>query len=551
MEPFAIMRLPVDLLILIRGYLHHLVLSSFVENDDIEHFQLHEGRRSWRNFLSVSNCQSWKALRRETMIWTLNPFESANYLKGGSFKMYINERMLIPAQQLYLNLKRKHSKSFVKSSSSVTVDWLSNCNLMSLSVDSLHMNELPSNNWLKVLNIYNCERLTRLGDYPHLEHLQIRVCNRLSVIGEMINLEELKLYEFGKVALASFPLNNLTNLNITDSLVELIEALPRFHKLKELTIENGNFGNRRGRSLPRLPLPQLRSLTLETFNSVDLTGLVNLKYLNLQDVRVAVEVIDKENIYPQLQSFMYQQKPMNVNLETLSTFSNALLFANLRELSISLTDDSTDCNVSSVPEIFPVPGQLQCLALKASNYDLTRDSIWKKRTLYLAGCALNNVCCLSNVQSVSLVKCHQITDISPLASVPYLHLEKLSEVRDFSCFEIQRFLSIISCKGLKNPQLVNFGKIFELHLSDCPNITKLKNWKENRNKVLIVAYCEALTEIELKGEDYLKVTICLCNRLSKLNIEGQIYSLHLSNYRDVTITNRQNCVMDLGILRGN
>jgi hypothetical protein len=454
MQRLVVLRLPVDLLILIRSYLHHLVLSSFVENDDIEHFQHHECRRSWRNFLSVSNCHSWKAVRRETMIWTLNAFESLKYLKDGSFKTYVNERMIFPAQQLYLNLKGKRSRS---SSLLVFVGRLSNCNLMSLSVDSPDITELPSNHRLKVLNIYNCERLKRLGDYPHLEHLQILVCDRLSVLGEMRNLEQLKLFEFGKVALASFPLETLTKLNITDSLVELIEVLPRFHKLIELTIENGNFGNRRGRNLPRLSLPQLRSLTLETFTSVDLTGLTSLKYLNLQDVRCAIEVIDKENIYPQLKSFFYDEEAAHEKHENLSAFSDPVLFANIRELSINLPKkigDLMDLSTNSVGETFPVPEQLQSLTLNGSNYDMTRDSIWKKRKVSLTGCALNNIWCLSNVQSVRLVKCHQITDISPLASVPYLHLERLSEVRDFSCFETQKFLSITSCKGLRNPQLL-------------------------------------------------------------------------------------------------
>jgi hypothetical protein len=125
-----------------------------------------------------------------------------------------------------------------------------------------------------------------------------------------------------------------------------------------------------------------------------------------------------------------------------------------------------------------------------------------------------------------LADCTGINDLFPFRNIPYLVLEALTSVKDFSCLGNQKYLNIIKCDGLSDDAITHFGNIFHLSIVDCHHITHLKGL--NNNRFIRVHFCHCVQSTDLPGREYISVSLIGCPWLLNLNITGKVYSLELT-----------------------
>jgi hypothetical protein len=539
---FPFSRLPVELFLYIRSYLFLELIAFPATFDFIENFHRLDSSRSWRNFLSLRNDENWKAIRKQTMMWSLNSFESLKYMADESFgfRTYLIERMVDPNHQLQLTMRGRtsftnHPDSFL---------------LLALRIHTVHLLSLdieivPSLATLKILTITSCLQLHSLGNFPHLETLRFSNCNTLMKFGEMPQLQRLVIEQEDEIdpeLLATFPLEQLISFYGADGFVAVMENMSRLTNLRELHLIVPYTTRSEHHIMGNLPFPELKSLTVECFGSIDLTGLTKLKYLSLIDGGFKTTTIKgKEEIFPQLNSFSFgHANELFLGDMKVSDFvNNDLLFGNLRELAVDFTSIS--------PQIFTVPEKVRCLTIDSSNYNIipasNKSVRLQMRQIVLVSCVLDDLSLLRNIQSVTLADCQCVSDLSPLKDVPYLKLNSLTAVKDFSSLGKQRYLEIVSCDGLQNNHIRNFGNIFQLRIYACAEITIVENC--NHNRYLGFYYCPALLEVVLTGVEYISVVISDCSELLYVDVIGRVYCLDVSGntVTDLSrINNPQNCV---------
>jgi hypothetical protein len=146
-----------DLLFIIRDYLIGFTFGEY--EDDFHTFIRQESARSWRNFLSVSNGTAWRNIRKETMIWSLNPMVSRKYFLDTYFRIYIDDSMMYPARQLECRLEED-----VKFTPSL-LDAIRMTELRSLFVGDFLLTEFPVMVNLKSLCLRNCLSMNNLGSF--------------------------------------------------------------------------------------------------------------------------------------------------------------------------------------------------------------------------------------------------------------------------------------------------------------------------------------------------------------------------------------------------
>jgi hypothetical protein len=130
-----------------------------------------------------------------------------------------------------------------------------------------------------------------------------------------------------------------------------------------------------------------------------------------------------------------------------------------------------------------------------------------------------------HVQSIELSYCH-CTNITPIAKIPYIKIASCPMLSDFSCLGSQRYLWVKSCYQLTERDVEgNFGGISWLKISHAPQINRLLKL---RNKFLEVSHCDALTEVVLEGQNYIRVKLDVCFKLQTVRITGNVYHLLLA-----------------------
>jgi hypothetical protein len=95
--------LPIEAILEIRKFLYRAPIFSrklYDYNDFIEK----ENCWSWRNFLSVSNRQEWRAVRKHAMIWSLNRYETKKYLEDDVFRSNLDHLIMGSKQKMQLIL---------------------------------------------------------------------------------------------------------------------------------------------------------------------------------------------------------------------------------------------------------------------------------------------------------------------------------------------------------------------------------------------------------------------------------------------------------------
>jgi hypothetical protein len=90
--------LPSDLLLYIQKFCCTSLLSPDVISRDrnvgkMIYFLRKNFQSSWNNFLSMSNSENWKQIRKQIMVWNLNRFKSEEFLRQSAFRDYLKERV--------------------------------------------------------------------------------------------------------------------------------------------------------------------------------------------------------------------------------------------------------------------------------------------------------------------------------------------------------------------------------------------------------------------------------------------------------------------------
>jgi hypothetical protein len=496
--------LPIEIFLIIRSYL--VVFDVPEDVDGIHRIIKKEAERSWRSFLVVNRGHS--SIRRETMIWSLNKFAFKTYSEDEPFRQYLHGRMACPAQQLQFQSNRSCIAKYC------ILEFIRTSSIEFISIyDNDLVVELPSSSRLRVLKMSRVN-IMKIGDYPNLKTLVITRCKLLESVGKMIHLQNLVLSEnvekpdvAAEQLLLQFPLEQIQKLKI-DRISETFFTLShRFTGLKSLHFAPSCEARL---SLRGELFPSLIELHASYFDSVHLTGMVSLQHLEILHT-LNNQIYGDEEIFSQLKSFSYTcfgnktfdesflSVLKNVHCLTLHTFT-------------TLTSDFLDSMSKNVTS----------LDLNMKRNEVTVPNRLFK-TMKLFNCNFCANFSVSKLQILSLNRCLSITDISPFKDIPYLELLVLPEVRDFSSIGNQRYLAISKCLGLSDEAMSGFGNVFHLRISDCDNITEVRNLQD-KNKFLFLSFCRRLKSVELSNQDYIYVNI---NRitLDNFKILGRVYSL--------------------------
>jgi hypothetical protein len=514
--------IPDELLLLIRSY---LLVFSFIEGSvkDIETFVQEEAERSWRSFLAASNNQYWRTIRKETRIWSLNEKSFRNYLKDDWFRQYINERMTNPAQQLhccfFIGSKEPQLNALV---AEIVRESIIGC----INTSGYCWTELPSSQSLQTLSLAWSSSVERLGDFPNLESLQIWECPKLKAVGRVDKLRELHLTlkEIEECVISQFPLEQLEKLVLYGQIVKDFPTFShRLQSLKELDLSFSPFSDDYGTFIAQgYPFfSSLIKLRLQHFKLIDLSGLANLRHLSIVGTPTH-PISGKNEIYPKLKSFLWA---------TLSNDRENLDFFRSELTNVSDFTFSSRSTVEKNPVV--LPDQINSLSLylkEVANFDCSPNRSFHK--IMLSGCSLTDYSKFSNVQILLLKECFNLSDLTPFKNIPYLDLELLVRVKDFSCLGNQKYLKIAKCDGLTDEAVSHFGNIFHLCVIGC-NITVVNGLTHNR--FIAFESNDSLKEIHLPGTDYICVIVRYCWVHVVVHLTGRIYSLETADNKKCSV----------------
>jgi hypothetical protein len=81
---------------------------------------------------------------------------------------------------------------------------------------------------------------------------------------------------------------------------------------------------------------------------------------------------------------------------------------------------------------------------------------------------------------------------------------------------------------LKNEDVIHFGNVSSLILRDCDQVTEVGKQLQN-TRFLRIFYCKEVQEVQLEGEEFVKVTIHGCSLLNRFQVLGKVYYLEIIN----------------------
>lgn len=136
----------------------------------------------------------------------------------------------------------------------------------------------------------------------------------------------------------------------------------------------------------------------------------------------------------------------------------------------------------------------------------------------------------SHLQSISLIYCEWLTDITPLKDVPEIRLTCCNLITSVDCLgEKQSFLQINSCEGIRSFETV--GNVHTLDLS-CSIMTSL-SFLSKGVKVLVLRGCVLfdLSEISV-AKNLEELDLSQCTQIEDLTPIGDMSSLRALQLRD-------------------
>jgi hypothetical protein len=101
--------LPLEIFLYIRDYLYpddnNIIAVPERRNDSFEEkFMTYEAKWSWRNFLSSCRNPNRQQIRKQTMIFSLNKYETRKFLTNSDFRSFVNRLVTFPAKQVALTV---------------------------------------------------------------------------------------------------------------------------------------------------------------------------------------------------------------------------------------------------------------------------------------------------------------------------------------------------------------------------------------------------------------------------------------------------------------
>jgi hypothetical protein len=540
--------LPIEVFLYLRNYLFtvNTVDSAGSYKSFEEKFVVQESKWSWNNFLSMSKNTNWQTIRRQTMVWSLNQFETQRYMTDIDQRSYINRRIADPSRQL----------GCFAIASSHFVDKLFDTNPISfLTLRMLSTDvSLSSIQSLRCLTLSYCPELTSLQGFPNLVALSIAPCDKLSFV-DLPLLSVLRIENrTPEMYLSVFPLEQLKELSFLLCFYEsfIDRFLPRFISLTSL--ELSKLRNLPVLHLPRLPIPTLQSLSVHQFHTVDLTGLSCLQTLKLDSVKDLIHHGDSGgDVFSQLKITVVREEDRSVQkspcVGEISLVDSLPLLKKIRFLSGKNNNTNNKnnnskiinpCRTSTVVDAsfsswnnfssasLVVDSNIQNLEVRANIKNImgvTPERCFQR--VFLLSKNLVDISMFQKVQSLALSYCSKVTDISSLSDVPYLSIRGCPNIINFSCLGSQRYLEIEENDHLKNEDIAKFGNILALTLERCNGFTVGKNlWK---NRFITFRYCLNMCELHLEGDGYLKVCIEKCPKLYLLKVLGRVYSCEVND----------------------
>jgi hypothetical protein len=506
--------IPNDVLLIIRSYIFIFRLDDVVEADvdELESFLRQEPERSWRHFLAVSNSQSWRRVRNELGIWSLNEKSFRKYLTDDLFRRYVNERMVNPVQQLNC---RSIDCETMPSASPLVAEMAATSSAGYINIYEYSLPEFPSSQFLLSLSVRSSFPLERLGDFPNLVTLQLWECPGLTTVGKMDILKQLYLKDISARVVSQFPLEQLEKLVISG---ESVKDFPKFsHRLKSLKdlylallYSSSIFGAFIAHQYPFLT--SLIKLHLKYFSDVNLTGLIKLRHLSLMSID---HISGQNEVYPNLKSFSFR---------TASYRGDIMTFYRTKLTNVEEFTFYSPLTVEKEP--LPIHNSVKSLTFRLDGFHFIQPSTERpfyKITLYDS--SLPNYSMFSNVNVLNLNNCSTLMDVQCFKNIPCLHLESLIYVEDFSCLGNQRYLKISKCDGLNDEAVSHFGNIYHLCIFNC-KIAIVKGLTHNQFIILDSNY--SLKEIFLSGKDYIHVSARYCLYQVKIHLTGRVYSLEVT-----------------------
>jgi hypothetical protein len=524
--------LPIEIFILIRDFLVIVDLSAFIipEKESLEKFTEEESRRSWRNILALSNSKEWRAIRRETILWSLNRFASERFRCYKLFQKRILNCVHDPVRQLDFNFDSASDEN------AATLLAGNKCYILK-RVGGSDI-KLPSSNRIRVLSLSSFPELRELGDYDNLVQLHLADCPAISQSGEMPRLSLLSLSN--SAFPMNFPTENLKVLALQGGNIEfLFHYVSNLPQLEELSLHTAITLSH----VVKCPFPTLKKvkfqLSADSIGILDISGLFNLRHLEIQLPTPPVIIRGKKKVYPILQTL---STPCDIFLD-----KNFSLLKNVNSLTVeNFPDDKFNINqYFTIPNIKLTSSNGSVLDRKNRNIHLGE----KVHSLTLSmgvgkiqgsnplshsllhvhlikNFYITDLTPFKNVETLQLEHCLQITNIFPLKDIPHLNLVNLPKVKTFSCLgKKRRYLRIVGCSGLSDADIVGFGQVQSLEVDNCSKVTRISG--NSKNIQLTVKNCNNLREISLSGLLQTKVSVVNCPLLKIFRWERKIFYLQI------------------------
>jgi hypothetical protein len=255
---------------------------------------------------------------------------------------------------------------------------------------------------------------------------------------------------------------------------------------------------------------------------IDLTNLTSLTALHLSTRFGCVEIIGKEGIFSRLKSFrgplsssgdldllQGNSSPNGTYLLLEQGNINQFVQDNhfrLRNLKIERLDSFelivTVCSSKSIKGItVTLPTAFYFRFGEEVNMIIPQLLPSGFQQLHIEGhLTLVQLPNYPNLQQICLYECLELQYIDSLATIPYITIDNCPNVEDFSCLGLyQRYLFIRLCPTLKESDLLNFGDISSLTISNCDTIIQIPEDALTDNRFLMFSCLNSLNEIHLAG----------------------------------------------------
>ena len=518
--------LPKEIILTIRSFLVLLSLDG-LSREFMEYLYYVEGRRSWNNFLSISNKEDWKRIRRETIYVTLGPNTSKKYLCNESFRNFILGMIDDPYHQLALTFDKYSFNNSTEEQNILR-------NLSSLSISNSVVIS-PAVSHVQFVGFAYCESLKDISNCHQIQHLTICYCSKVDLSNSDCTGDLISLRICGNVK--SLPelesMKSLQSLVIPD---EYRVDLSHFHQLRSLII-TGAFFQFTPMATP-LPvcLPSLQALSLEYLptGAIDFSRVPRLTDFHNYKMQARATSLDYERLLvndlyavgPQLSRVstqFFMELPCDILATRLPharsfdaygshfTGDEFLLGETVRSVKLSRTNIRTI--VSPPTRVRPVR--------QASLVDVKLDFSSAPLMSWLGG-----------VTEVILNNNKNLIDVSALVSVPYLSLSRCDNVTNFFVLgKQQRALWLEDNPQLVDEDLPNFSDVPYLFISGCHSITDLSGLRGNHS--VIACNLQGIKETQVYQRDC--ALLDLSNSAVRvIEVMGQVHHLKVPAATEVT-----------------